>query len=169
MNAKTLWWIVAVLVLVVIALWGNRFQRQLVTPEVIETAIAQAGCDLQQTPCTVPFEDGNSVTLDILPKPIPLLSELQLNVTLSDPAMHVDPNTTGIKASFVGINMEMGFNWTTLHAQNKQRYQGKAILPICTEKRMQWEARILIDTPKGVKTAVFPFYTLKKYPTKSEE
>ena len=113
----------------------------------------------------------------MLPKPIPLLSELQLNVTLSDPAMHVDlnspnnpnnPNNIGIRVSFVGINMEMGFNGTTLHAQNKQQYQGKAILPICTEKRMQWEARILLDTPKGVKTAVFPFYTLKKYPARSE-
>ncbi|MEE9303991.1 MAG: hypothetical protein V3U84_09400 [Thiotrichaceae bacterium] len=165
-----LWWIVAALALVVVALWGNKYKNSLIEVKVIETAILQPACDLRQAPCTARFADGDSITLEIDPKYIPLLEPLKLIVTLRNNSY---PETVKIDVQFEGTNMEMPFIRSTLHplppqAQDQKNiqkdqkvYSGKAILPVCTLQRMEWEARLSIQTPMGIKVAIFPFYTLK--------
>ncbi len=146
-----------------VALWGNKYKNSLTEITIIDTAVLQSACDLRQAPCTAIFVDGETVTLEVSPKSIPLLEPLRLIVSLEGNS-YSDPSS--IDVQFEGINMEMPFVWTTLTqlqppSKLKREYNGKAILPVCSLQRMKWEARVSIKTPKGMKVAVFPFYTLK--------
>ena len=155
-----LWWSVAVLLLIVVALWGNKYKNSLslASQEIIAVAELEKNCNLRQAPCVAHFMGDETVSLEMTPKSIPLLKPLQLIATLRNNSY---PNPVSIDVQFEGINMEMPFIWSTLK-QSGQQYRGKAILPVCTQKRMEWEARVSIHTPKGIKLAVFPFYTIKQ-------
>ena len=160
MTAKNLWLLVAALTLVVIALWGSKYRSQLATPEVIETATLQAACDLRKEPCIASFANDESISLDITPKSIPLLKPLELTIKLNEVSSPI--NIEKIQVDFVGIGMDMGFNRATLKLTQSQLYQGQAVLPICTQQRMDWEARVFIHSISGIKAAIFPFHTIKE-------
>lgn len=160
MTAKNLWWIVAALTLVVIALWGSKYRSELATPKVIETATLQATCDLRKGQCIASFANGETISLEMTPKSIPLLKPLALTIKLNEVSSPI--NIEKIQVDFVGIGMDMGFNRATLKLTQPQLYQGQAVLPICTQHHMDWEARVLIHSAAGIKAAIFPFHTIKE-------
>ncbi len=158
MQTKQLWWFVLVLVLVVLALAGQRYRQQFATPSVIDTVTAPKACDLTQTSCSVRFADGQELDFSLQPNPVPVLKPLRLAVQLSPPA--TPAVRQDIEVDFVGVDMDMGFNRVKLERQDADHYTGTGVLSLCTRKRMEWEARVLLHTGKGIKMAIFPFYTI---------
>jgi hypothetical protein len=41
--------------------------------------------------------------------------------------------------------MDMGLNRTLLQGIQDGRWEGETILPICSQRRMQWEAAVRLD------------------------
>lgn len=155
MIAKTLWWTVVVLALVLLALSGQKYLRQRQLAEAITTATLQEPCNLVEAACSARFDDGQTVTFDLEPRPFPLLEPLQLVVQLS-PGQAV----RRVDVDFVGINMDMGFNRVKLSQKTMNKFEGTGALAVCTRHRMEWEARVFLHTDAGIKLAIFPFYTL---------
>ncbi len=57
--------------------------------------------------------------------------------------------------------MDMGFNRSVLKAKTQNHFEGEFIIPICINSRMEWEARVKLQTEEGVLMAPFRFYTTK--------
>ncbi len=157
MTVKNLWWIVAILALVLLALSGQKYLRQRALSVAITRATLQQSCHLEQAACTARFDDGQTVTLNLSPRPIPLLKTLQLSVQLSS-----GQDIQRVDIDFVGTNMDMGFNRSKLSRKSTDFFQGTGVLSICTQRRMEWEAQVFLHTKAGMKLAIFPFYTINK-------
>ena len=65
------------------------------------------------------------------------------------------------EVDFTGIGMDMGYNRPTLEPITKTQFKGKAILPVCVRSKMDWEAKVLLQTERGLIMAPFRFFTLK--------
>lgn len=114
---------------------------------------AQAGCVLEDGRCRQPVA-GGAVSFSIDPPQIPLMQTLTLSVVLD-----------GIQASAVtvdlrGLNMDMGLNRTALVPAGDGSWRGETIIPICTLRRMEWEAAVRLDAAEPVEVA-FRFSTLR--------
>jgi hypothetical protein len=120
-------------------------------PEVVERAPLNSSCDLASGPCTVTFAGAGQVKLDILPRGIPPLKPLRLEVTLSG----IEPAT--VELDFSGTDMNMGFNRVSLESSAQGRFTGTGVLPVCVRSSMRWEALVLLSTADGVLAAPFRF------------
>lgn len=156
MNKKILTIIISVLALIGFALLGFQLQNWLLGSANVSRAQIDENCDLHQTPCTSTFDNGSTATLTITPNSIPLLQPLRFEIKLE-----------GIKASsihmnLIGLNMNMGINQTTLATTDNIYFGGGMPLPICSIKRMEWEAQAKITTlDNKVLLAPFHFYTTR--------
>lgn len=109
-------------------------------------------CDLRTGPCRQPV-DGGSVTLGIQPADIPLLQPLRLTVVaegLSERAVQVEIR---------GLNMDMGLNRTSLTRTPGGLWEGETILPICSRRRMSWEAAVRLHASGQALEIPFFFHT----------
>lgn len=112
-----------------------------------------SGCDLAVGPCRQAL-DGGVVSLSITPGPIPLMQPLTLEVGL------VDVEVTAVVVEIRGLNMDMGLNRVRLQQQAPGVWSGETILPICSQRRMEWEAAVRLDAGPGVEIP-FPFSTTR--------
>lgn len=149
-------WMLAVglVLLVFIAVGAGRFWL-LQHPPPISVAEPDPNCDLQRAACTTRFPDGSTVRFQIKPRPIVILSPLQLDVAIEGFDAGV------VEVDFAGVEMNMGFNRVALTVTENGDYRGQAMLPICARTRMLWEARVLIHTPNGLLAAPFQFETTR--------
>jgi hypothetical protein len=151
----------------------------LLYPQTAERAALNPDCDLRRAPCTVVFESGAAVRLDIQPRGIPLLRPLDIQVRID-----ALPAARQVEVDFAGLDMGMGYNRVALHAlgsptdptagqaadraesqsarqsgQQSGVYTGSGMLPSCVRERMTWEARVLIYLADGILAAPFRFET----------
>lgn len=135
----------------VLAYFGARYWQ---SSEAGITRIEPAApCDLRAGACSQPVA-GGSVSLAIEPRDIPLMQTLQLTVS-----------TTGLPVSAVsvdirGLNMDMGLNRTVLERGEEGRWRGETILPVCSQRHMQWEAAVRLDAAPPLEVP-FAFATLR--------
>lgn len=127
--------------LIMIAVAGQHFSP-LLLPKSDLTGVVEAGCDLQQRPCTATLATGGRVRLSITPRPIPYLQTLRVEV-----------DTSGIEArkvevDFAGASMNMGFNRIQLSGAGAGRHSGESSLPVCVSGSMSWVATVLIETDR---------------------
>lgn len=108
-------------------------------------------CDLNQERCTVALPDGNSLSIDISPRPIPPLKPLDIQVRLQGVA------AKGVQLEFTGVKMDMGFNRSTLKAIAPDHFVGQGNLPVCMTGRMRWQATIFVETARGTLAIPFQF------------
>lgn len=123
-----------------IAIAGHFFSP-LLLPKADIKAVPDAGCNLQAQACAALLPDGARIELSITPRPIPILTPLRVEVSLS-----------GLKANkveidFAGETMNMGYNRVELAAGN-DRHGGEASLPVCVSGGMSWVATVLIETDR---------------------
>ncbi len=123
-----------------IAIAGHFFSP-LLLPKADIKAVPDAGCNLQAQACAALLPDGARIELSITPRPIPILTPLRVEVSLS-----------GLKANkveidFAGETMNMGYNRVELAAVNG-RHGGEASLPVCVSGGMSWVATVLIETDR---------------------
>jgi hypothetical protein len=111
----------------------------------------EAPCDLRNGACEQAAV-GGSVRLSISPADLPLMKPLQMSVQLRD----LDADS--VQVAMRGLNMDMGLNMTRLQRAGDDRWQGETILPVCSQRRMEWEAAVLVDGVNRFEVA-FPFHT----------
>lgn len=152
---RTLLWVVAIFLFA--ALSGVAFYRAwpLLNPEVTESASTDPACDLRAGPCTSSLPGGGRIGLSITPESIPVLKPLALEVTL------VGLDAGSVEVDFQGVDMNMGFNRSRLDPRGEGVYTGTATIPVCIRDAMEWEARVLARTDKGLVAAPFRFITVK--------
>ncbi len=153
-NLTNLWTTVALLALVLLLVVSYKL-KDMLKPSVAATAELNESCDLRKAPCTSKLPGGGTVTLSISPNTIPILRPLQLDVKLDGVAV------SKAEVDFTGIGMDMGYNRPTLEPITKTQFKGKAILPVCVRSKMDWEAKVLLQTERGLIMAPFRFFTLK--------
>lgn len=108
--------------------WQNaasQFTRQTLSPD----------CDLRAGPCRHAMGDG-VVTLAIAPRSIPLMQPLRLEVDVE--GLEVVEALVEVR----GLNMDMGLNRTRLQRDADGRWIGETILPVCSRRKMKWEAAV---------------------------
>ena len=127
----------------------------LMNPDVTDSATADSDCDLRAGPCTSSLPGGGSISLSITPDTIPVLKPLTLEVTLDG------LEAGSVEVDFQGIDMNMGFNRSRLDPHGEGIYSGTATIPVCIRDAMEWEARVLARTDKGLVAAPFRFITVK--------
>jgi len=108
-------------------------------------------CDLRAGPCRETAA-GGSVTLSIAPSDIPLMKTLRLAVVTEGLAAR--DATVEIR----GLNMDMGLNRTVLSRTDAGRWEGETILPICSQRRMEWEAAVRVVAEQRIEVP-FRFHT----------
>jgi len=129
----------------------------LLYPQTAERARLNPDCNLRKAPCSVRFQSGGSVVLDIQPRGIPVLRPLQIQVELD-----ALPTPQRVELDFAGFDMDMGYNRVVLNAgSDTGSYSGSGMLPICVRDRMTWEARVLVYLPDGILAAPFRFETYR--------
>jgi hypothetical protein len=124
-------------------------------PDLVMEIPADPACDLRSGPCASSFGDDASVLLSIEPRDIPLVKPLQIEVDLQGVA------ADRVEVDFSGVDMDMGFNRVKLEALGGGRYGAKGILPVCVRDSMEWEAKVLINTPEGLASAAYRFFTVR--------
>lgn len=122
---------------------------------IIAQLMPDKSCDLQKTACSLKLPNGGEVMLDIQPRPIPLVQNIDIKV-----------NTMAIKAEaiavdFKGTTMNMGPNNVKLMTLTPDSYSGKGMLPVCIRNSMEWQADVYIQTSEGIVIAPFIFVTRK--------
>ena len=115
------------------------------------SATVEPGCDLHRRACAATLPDGSRIELSITPRPIPMITPLQVEV-----------KTAGLEASkvevdFAGVDMNMGYNRQTLTAADDGSYRGQATIPVCVTGRMLWVATLLIETDRQKISVPFRF------------
>ena len=153
-KSESLWIIVAILGFIALTIAGYKFKSSL-SPSITATAPLDPSCDLRQGKCQSPLPNGGRVSLSITPKTLPILYPLELKVAVEG------VKVSKIDVSFVGVDMDMGYNHTKLEAIDEHHFKGKAVIPVCVRSKMEWEARVLLYTNKGLIMAPFRFYTIK--------
>jgi hypothetical protein len=153
-GASTLWWVALALALAVLAVAGWRLQALLI-PAAAEVAAPDPGCSLRDGPCRLALPKGGSVTLEIAPRAIPVVTPLDLRVAVEGRGV------THAEIDFAGVDMNMGYNRVALEPAGGGRFEGRGMLPVCVRERMTWEARVLLETPEGLVAAPFRFDTLR--------
>jgi zona occludens toxin (predicted ATPase) len=153
-KSEHLWTSGAILIFIVLLLVGYRLKDSISSsPSAI--APVNPSCDLHQGKCTTLLANGASVSLLLTPQTIRVLHPLSLNV-VTDAI-----NVSTINVDFRGIDMDMGYNRLTLSQEKKGSFVGETILPACIQAEMKWEARVLLNTKKGVIMVPFQFSTRK--------
>lgn len=112
-----------------------------------------SGCDLHATACRQTVA-GGQLTFAIEPREIPLMQPLKLTVQIDGLAVR------DVVVEIRGRNMEMGLNRTRLSETAVGRWEGETILPVCSQRRMEWEAAVRIDAD-GRYEVPFPFRTMR--------
>ena len=150
------WWLAAALVTAAAAAWAVLKVWPVLYPEVAAVAALDPDCDLHQRPCDAHFPGGGRVQFALEPKSIPPLKPLRVQVRIAD------IEASGVEVDFTGVGMNMGFNRPRLQSTAAGRYEGEATLPVCVRERMDWEARVLVRTQRGLLAAPFRFSTFKQ-------
>ena len=153
-QSEHLWTIIAVLSFIILLVVGYKIKDSL-SPAITATATLDKSCDLRQGECLSKLPNGGHVSLSITPNHIPILHPLELKVTIDG------VKVSAIEVDFVGIDMDMGYNRSKLNKIDEQHFKGKAVIPVCVRSKMEWEARVLLQTAKGLTMAPFRFYTIK--------
>ncbi len=112
------------------------------------------GCELHKGPCRRVI-DGAPVVFSVVPQTLPLMQPLRLRVSADGLVPH------GIQVEVRGLNMDMGLNRTRLARSVEGWWEGQTVLPVCSQRRMQWEAAVRIDASRRIELA-FPFTTRRQ-------
>lgn len=142
---------VALVVLLAAAYVAARYWQ--VGESVYQRLPVAADCDLRAGPC-VQSVAGDAVRLSITPTQIPLMKTLSLRVDID--GLPADAVSVEIR----GLNMDMGLNRTRLAAGADGGWSGETILPLCSQRRMEWEAAVRVDR-NGLFEVPFPFVTTR--------
>lgn len=153
MQKYWLWGLVALILLVAAGLVYKAWP--LLFPEMQLVAKPDPKCDLRAGPCVTRLANGAEVSFGIEPRSIPMLEPLTLSVEVKG------QEARSVEVDFEGLEMYMGFNRPKLSAQGNGRFVGETRIPVCVRDAMEWEAKVLLGTGRGMLAVPFRFITIK--------
>ncbi|PID34386.1 MAG: hypothetical protein CR976_00530 [Thiotrichales bacterium] len=120
----------------------------------------QDGCDLSSSSCLAGDRLGHEVSVSLSPRPVPLLEDVAINVTVKG----MDSLRVA-QMSITGLNMYMGMQIIPLTLNDvgnasEQKLTGILQLPVCTSRKMEWEATLVMQTEADMYRAVYSFTTV---------
>jgi hypothetical protein len=121
------------------------------TLDAVETGVVDSTCDVHNATCEARFNNGGSLLFSMNPRPIKPLTQLELQVQLSN------MNAQQVLVDFQGIGIDMGFYRPELKSNNDSLFSGQASLSVCTLDKMLWQATVIVKSEKGVMIAPFRF------------
>ena len=124
-----------------IAVAGHYFSP-LLLPKADVQAQPDPGCDLQRQACATRLADGGRIELSILPRPIPILTPLKVEVAISGLLARK------VEVDFAGETMNMGYNRIALVPAEGGRFGGEAWLPVCVSGPMSWVVTVVVETDR---------------------
>jgi hypothetical protein len=151
---KPLWLVVVILSTLLLLSGMYKFVRWRES-RVIANAGLDQSCDLRLGECVSEMPGGGQVSLSITPDNLPVLRPLQLKVSVGDIPV------SDVQVDFVGINLQMGYIRSSLTAESDTDYIGDIVLPVCVRSKMDWEARVILRTDRGLLVAPYRFYTIR--------
>ncbi len=153
-SNKLLWTIIAILFLSLAVVAVIKVQP-LLNPEIVSVAFLDKQCDLRAGPCRSMLPDGSEISLSIGSGDIPLVKPLALTVEVDG------IEAKAVEVDFIGLGMDMGFNRPKLELDEAGRFRGTGMLPVCIRDAMEWEAKVLVTTAKGIIAAPYRFIAVK--------
>lgn len=122
-----------------------------------ELAVLNEGeaCDLSEGPCEHLLPEGGSLSLQISPRPIPLMQTVMVHVKVSG------ADVLPLQLDITGLNMEMGVNRVVLKPGAGGTWAGETIIPICSQRRMHWRAALKLDIDGRHYQLADEFYTVR--------
>jgi len=122
-----------------------------------QVAVLNAGvpCDLGEGPCKHALPGGGQLTVELTPRPVPLMETVRVSVEVAGTAMlpsHIE---------ITGLNMEMGVNRVALEPTSETRWEGETIIPICSQRQMHWRSALLLQSGSELRRIDDEFYTLR--------
>jgi hypothetical protein len=126
---------------IVATVWvGSKVREETVVARPYEEGLVQT-CDAGEARCTRPLDGGGEVTLDLGPRPLRTMKELDVRVQVAGaPAAEVS-------VAFAMPGMQMGENRAVLAASGGGRFEGKAVLVRCPSGRKDWVAVVSVAPP----------------------
>ena len=108
----------------------------------------QRSCDLQAGPCTQPLPGGGEVTLEVLPRPVRAMRDLEFILTFT-PAHAAAGGDVALALGMPG--MYMGETRAALAPAGAGVFRGKGVLVRCPSGRRDWSAEVLLrrSAPPG--------------------
>lgn len=154
-GSKTTWVIFGVALL---ALSGGALYTAwpVLFPRTAVALVADPECDLRAGPCEMWLPSGGRLAFAIEPRTLPQMQPLDIRVELQG------ARVSGVEVDFSGVGMNMGFNRPALKSAGNGAYTGQTRLPVCIRQAMEWEARVLLHTDRGLVSAPFRFITVKQ-------
>lgn len=146
------WWAALVLTTVLIGAVGYKAWPLLFPRTQVQVAW-NPSCDLRAGPCESILPDGGRVSFEITPHSLPLVQPLQLRVGLEG------VEASRVAVDFTGVDMNMGFNRVELRPRSGGGFVGQGILPVCVRRRMEWQARVLLESGDALSGVDYRFWT----------
>ena len=115
--------------------------------------IQVSDCQIQQSSCKVEIDQGKFVTLDILPRGIPEIQPLSIDINLEG----VDSKEVLI--NFEGLDIDHQLFPYPLERQNDKHFKGKGFLSLCFLREMHWLANVTVVGKEKTWKISFPFVT----------
>ncbi|MDD3344314.1 MAG: hypothetical protein PHR87_12155 [Sulfurospirillaceae bacterium] len=116
---------------------------------------ANPECNLNVERCETALSDRSHLTLEIEPKPVPLMKPITFKVTIEDASLSF------IEATLFATNMNMGLHTFKLFNKGNGLYEGEGMLPTCIVGNMIWQTNIVLNKPSQSIGATFFFQTGK--------
>jgi hypothetical protein len=111
-------------------------------------------CLIDAGPCSKTVEDI-TVTLDLVPKPVRAMRELEFSVLLAKDGEPVVGSSVAVDLTMPG--MDMGENRIRLAPRPGGRFAGKGVIVRCPSGRTLWKAAVIIERGERAVTADFFF------------
>lgn len=105
-----------------------------------------SACDVSRSACTAAAGDV-AVTLDLAPRPLRALREIEVTVTLSRGGVPLEGAEASLALSMRG--MYMGENETALRPHGGGRHAGRVVVVRCASGRRDWVAEVVARLPGG--------------------
>lgn len=104
-------------------------------------------CDLGQGPCTTPLAGGGTVTLEVGPRPLRTMAELEVTAELRQDGAPLAGAEVAVRLDMKG--MQMFPVEARLAPAGAGRYTGRAVLVRCPSGRKDWTATVQVASPGG--------------------
>jgi hypothetical protein len=150
LNKKILMDVAAILGIVLIAVIGYKLSP-LLLPKADVSATVEPGCDLHKRACAAQVPGGGRIELSIAPRPIPMVTPLQVEVKVSG----IEPGK--VEVDFAGVDMNMGYNRPELAPSGSGKFASEAMLPVCVTGKMAWQATVIVEAGRQRIAAPFRF------------
>jgi len=118
-------------------------------------ADTKSPCDIDRGHCSQETGKGVTISFDILPKPVRVMSDVTFIVFVEKEKVLMNDAIVFLDLSMPG--MYMGRNQPVLKKTAPGRYEGKGIIPRCPRGGTTWQAKVTVDLNGKITVADFIF------------